>query len=187
MFEPEIGRIVLREANAADSRRLWKWRNEESAREASFNNRVIPYEEHERWFQSRLGDGRTRILIAMDAHGWEVGYIRFDLSNESAEISICVDVNHRSRGYGTVIIRNGSEWILSARLARRILARVKVLNRASLAAFERAGYSRIRRTFVGDAETWELQYPTMGAAGATNGRRCSKTAQVSRVRNDMRD
>ncbi len=51
---------------------------------------------------------------------------------------------------------------------REVRALVKVDNLASLAAFERAGYARDRRTQIGASEAWDLRYGN-APVGATPG------------------
>ncbi|MBI3126008.1 MAG: GNAT family N-acetyltransferase [Candidatus Tectomicrobia bacterium] len=132
--------IRLRPAGPADSRLLWELRNEDSVRRASFHPKAIPIEEHERWFARKMGDARFRAFVAVDPAGKDVGYVRFDLDGEEAEISVAIDKGERGKGYGLAAIRAGSERMLAEGPARRVIALVRRDNPASLAAFERAGY-----------------------------------------------
>ncbi|HLE92827.1 MAG TPA: hypothetical protein VI753_16875, partial [Anaerolineales bacterium] len=88
MYDPTAGRVTLRPAVMEDSHRVWEWRNEQATREASFNTEYIPLEAHQMWFARKLNDPHMRILIAMDHRGHEVGYVRFDINEGEAEISV---------------------------------------------------------------------------------------------------
>ena len=99
---PESGGagITLRPATPQDCRRLWEWRNEPDSQRASFNTEPIPYERHEDWFRERMNDPDTLIHLILEAPGREVGYVRFQVSGDDAEISVCVDSGCRGKGYG---------------------------------------------------------------------------------------
>lgn len=140
MSETGGRRIRLRPVGPEDSRLLWGLRNEESARQASFHLDAIPFEEHERWFARKVADARFRAFVAVDPEGKDVGYVRFDLDGEEAEISVVIDRGERGKGYGLAAIRAGSERMLAEGPASRVIAFVRCDNPASLAAFERAGY-----------------------------------------------
>src|SRR5215210_257430 len=99
MSEP----VHLRPATLHDTENIWSWRNDSIARAASYNSDLIPYEDHVRWFSSRLEDGRTKFLIAVDRHGTNIGAVRLDLRSNTAEISIALAPEARGQGYGSVV------------------------------------------------------------------------------------
>ena len=67
--------------------------------------------------------------------------MRFDDRPEGAEISVAIAPGRRGRGIGSRVIAEASELYLSSRPdVPRVLAEVREHNRASAAAFERAGY-----------------------------------------------
>ena len=140
MPEPASIRVAVRPAVSEDCRRLWEWRNEQATRDASFNAEYIPFEEHERWFTHKLMDRNVRILIAVDASGREVGYVRFNIVDKVAEISVSIDQRERGKGYGTAAIRDGANYLLMTEPVQRIVAHIKRDNPTSLVSFERAGF-----------------------------------------------
>ncbi len=165
MVDPGSGRMILRPTSRQDCRRIWEWRNERAAREASFNTEHIPFEDHERWFTNKLTDPDTCILIATNADGDDVGYVRFDIVGEEAEISVSIDKAKRGIGYGMAAIKTGSDHILKSRPVQRIVAYIRRTNTASAAVFERAGFGLRGYRQIGDIEACELVYE-----GKTNGR-----------------
>jgi RimJ/RimL family protein N-acetyltransferase len=158
MPEPEACLVILRPVVAEDCRRLWEWRNEQATREASFNSEYIPFEEHERWFLRKLPDHQLRIFIAQDRQGHEIGYVRFDVKDEEAEISVSLDKNKRGKGYGSAIIKTGSDYLLSVEPVERIVARIKRANPASILAFERAGFTVRGYKKFADVDACEMIY-----------------------------
>jgi RimJ/RimL family protein N-acetyltransferase len=119
---------------------LWEWRNEPSARAASINAAYIPYQAHQRWFASKLEDPATIILVVLDNQGHEVGYVRFNIQGEEAEISLSLGRLERGKGYGAAAIRQGSDRLMIGGTTKRVVAYVKANNLASTAAFRRAGF-----------------------------------------------
>lgn len=158
MPEVESMRVTFRPAVSQDCRRLWELRNEQATRDASFNPEYIPFEEHERWFLRRLPDRQMRIFIAEDSKGHDIGYVRFDIQDGEAEISVSVDENQRGKGYGTAIIKAGSDYLLSAERVERIIARIKRVNPASVFAFERAGFVVRGYTQIAGVDACEMVY-----------------------------
>lgn len=150
--------ITLRSAGAEDCRRLWKWRNEEYTRQASFQTDFIPFDEHEQWFWAKLGDAGTRVLIAMDAQGRAVGYVRFDIRGREAAISVSIDRDERGKGYGGEAIRRGSDYLLAEASIDRIIAQIRVENVPSREVFRRAGYAYRSRGQVCGQEACEMVY-----------------------------
>ena len=150
--------VTLRSAGREDCRRLWEWRNELVTRESSFNTQYIPYEDHERWFSNKIQASDMRIFIILDAYGREVGYVRFNILAEQAEISVSVDSAQRGRGYGPAAIRLGSEQILAAGTVKHVVAHVKSNNPASISAFRRAGFIVRGLKEVAGTEAYEMVY-----------------------------
>ena len=150
--------VTLRPAVFEDSRRLWEWRNEQATREASFHTESIPFEKHAQWFASKLSDQNMRIFIAADNCGREIGYVRFDISDREAEISVSVDKNERGKGYGVAVIKNGSDHLLTTEPLQRIIAHIKTNNPASVVAFERAGFTFRGYTQIEGVQACEMIY-----------------------------
>ncbi len=166
MSETRPAQVALRPAASGDCRRLWEWRNEAATREASFNRNPIPYPEHERWFSRKVQDPDTRIFIVLDEAGREVGYLRFDIHADGAEIGVGMDKAERGRGYGSAAIRLGSDSILDSGDVTRVVAYVKTENPASLGAFRRAGFIDAGVKRIGDMTAHELSYErTLQEAG----------------------
>jgi RimJ/RimL family protein N-acetyltransferase len=137
--------IALRAADEDDVRAFWAWRNDESARAASFSPEPVPFEQHERWYRERLADPHTLLYVVVGPDAQPVGYVRFALAGGEAEISIALDASTRGRGYGTAAIDRGCEALVRGGLADRIVARVKLGNEISRRAFLRAGFvERVR-------------------------------------------
>ena len=150
--------VTLRRATRDDSRRVWEWRNDPVARRASLTSAEIAYEEHARWFFQKLRDPKVRLFIATDHHGKGLGYVRFELSGQEAEMSVGIDPQRRGQGVGTAAITRGSEQLLATEPIQRIVARVRRDNPASIAVFERAGFVRRAARQTVRIDIYEMSY-----------------------------
>lgn len=150
--------VRLRPAIDADSRRIWEWRNEAAARAASFNTDMIPIDVHTAWFARVLEGAGPQVLVASDAEGKDIGYVRFDIEGDTAEISVCLDQAHRNRGVGRRVIRDSALLLIREHHLHRIVALVKPGNEASLAAFTSAGFVVRGRQRRGGVDAWALEF-----------------------------
>lgn len=148
----------MRPAASQDCQHIWKWRNEPATRTASFNTRYIAYEEHKRWFARKLTDPHSRIFIVANAQGRDAGYVRFDLINREATISVSIDRRERGKGYGTAAIKRASDFLLETEPVRRVVAQIRRDNPISVAAFERAGFVLHGHTQIEGVDACEMIY-----------------------------
>jgi RimJ/RimL family protein N-acetyltransferase len=79
--------------------------------------------------------------------------VRLDVAADApeAEVNINLAPHVRGRGLGTSALRKALSYAHGALSVRRVTARVKAANAASLRAFEKAGF---RRTRTGEITEW---------------------------------
>ena len=137
--------IFLKDVQESDMDLLWRWANDISVRNNSFNSFFIKYEEHKKWFLKGLKDKNRIMLIALDSNNCKLGQIRFDLdkSKRTAIIDISIDPASRSFGIANTTIKLGlkrmrEEW------GENVIAEAKILksNQTSINCFTKAGFSR---------------------------------------------
>jgi spore coat polysaccharide biosynthesis predicted glycosyltransferase SpsG/RimJ/RimL family protein N-acetyltransferase len=132
--------LRYRPATTADADLLLAWRNDPEVRAASRSKAVVSATDHEAWLSRTLSDAARTLLVVGDPER-PVGSVRFDERPRGAEISVVVAPDRRGAGLGSRMIAEASELYLSSRPAvSRVLAEILDHNRASAAAFERAGY-----------------------------------------------
>jgi RimJ/RimL family protein N-acetyltransferase len=132
--------LRLRRVREEDCGLLWEWINEPEVRSMSFSSQHIPWEDHVAWFISRIDSSDHILMIALNQIDEPVGLVRFDLEDDEATISIVIDPRFRGQGYGSMLIKMGSRWLLRGKRTRLIHAYIKPQNLKSSSAFERAGY-----------------------------------------------
>lgn len=136
-------RLWLRPAQQADARQIWSWANEPIVRAASFNSDAISWEDHRRWFEDRLSDPKTLILIGANKDDTPIGQVRFAVEADEATISVMVTGEQQGQGYGTALIDLGAAYLFHRTDVRVISAYIKVDNSASSRAFEKAGFTYV--------------------------------------------
>lgn len=133
--------IKLRKANAGDLDFLFRLRNEEAVRKASFDSDPISLETHKKWLEKTFAHS-DRVLFIAEENCLRAAQVRFDwLSDIEAEVSIAVTKKFRGRGYGSEILQKASAIFLEKfPKCRKIYAYIKANNQASFNSFEKAGY-----------------------------------------------
>lgn len=136
------GDVALRLARLEDCARIWEWRNDPETRRTSFDTAPIPFETHEAWFRASLRRADRKLYVIL-AEGRECGSARLDSAGGEAEVSIYLAPEYRGRGVGPAALERLAETAFGELELERLVARVKADNAASLAAFERAGFTRV--------------------------------------------
>lgn len=133
--------ITLRQAREDDCDAVWAWRNDERTRSHSLDPAPVPLDQHRRWFSSSLANPARTILIGEIA-GEPVGVLRYDRVDEEMTISVYLVPGREGRGEGARLIRAGTDWIIRTwPTIRAIDAEILDANKASIRAFESAGFS----------------------------------------------
>ena len=91
--------LRLRQVQEKDCRLIWEWANDPDVRVVSFSPEPIPWEQHVRWFQSKINSPKCKFYIAMDGD-IPIGQVRYDIEGNEAVISISIDQRFRGKGYG---------------------------------------------------------------------------------------
>lgn len=134
------GKLALRLATSKDCQLLWKWSNEPVVRAASFNTEPISWEEHIKWFNSKLNNPAWYCYILYNEKGLPIGQVRVDTMGYEAEISISISSDFHSHGYGAEAIHLASMQLFRETAVKRINAYIKSENTASIIAFTKANY-----------------------------------------------
>jgi L-amino acid N-acyltransferase YncA len=137
---PETLGVSLRRATAADARRLWELRNEETVRGVSFSSEPIPFDGHQRWLAARLADATVPIFMVNTPDAEAAGYVRFDAVGDELQVSIALAPEARGRGLGSAALRAAVGALRAGGLHRPLVALVRGDNPRSLGAFLRAGF-----------------------------------------------
>jgi len=156
---PETLRVSLRPVTAADARRLWELRNEETVRRVSFGPEPIPFDRHQRWLAARLTEAAAPMFMIDTPDTGDVGYVRFDAVEGELHVSVALAPEARGRGLGPEALRAAMHAVRARGLRRPVLALVRRDNARSLGAFLRAGFVPAGERAVGTATATALAWP----------------------------
>lgn len=144
MIKPQI---AIRRAGHTDCDMVWSWRNDEVTRRWSTNPQKIPLEDHRAWFAGALREERRVMVIGEDATG-PVGFVRFDLAEMEATVSIFLSPERHGRGLGSALLTEALHWLKStAPQVSEIKAHVVAGNQQSARMFEATGFARCGEDF----------------------------------------
>lgn len=146
--------LTFRTATREDAQLLFDWRNDPTTYEQSFHRQPISWVNHCNWLERVLHDP-LRHFFVLTVDGKSVGQLRFDVSGNTAEISISIGREFRGQGFGMAAVKEGSRQFFSEHMIiKRIIARIKSTNIHSIHLFTKAGY----RTIAIESDVVRMEY-----------------------------
>lgn len=135
--------LTFRKAEKADVLLYFEWANDETVRKNAINSSRIILEDHVKWFNNKLADPDTIMLVFLD-QGKEIGQLRIETEQSCNEaiIDYSVDKNARGKGFGTIILSEGYQYFSGLGKQVSLVGFVKADNIASASAFIKAGYEK---------------------------------------------
>ena len=147
--------LHIRKAEMTDSVFVWHLANDPSVRSFSFSKSTIEWKDHVKWFKKQLEDPNGVYFIALLGKSM-IGQVRFDIEDDVAVISISITKEVQGRGLGTALISLSTQQLFDSTKISEVHAYVKVDNKPSLFAFEKAGYKNLGVIDVEDNEAFKL-------------------------------
>lgn len=135
-------KLVMREAYEKDVDLYFKWANDVEVRQNSFDQNPIVYENHVKWFMSKLESDYVQLYI-FEVLGRPVGQVRLDRVEDAWEIDYSVDVSYRRLKVGKTMIAKLIESTPYSSLNLPLRALVKSQNIASQRVFEQLGFQKV--------------------------------------------
>ncbi|WP_281322679.1 GNAT family N-acetyltransferase [Flavobacterium aestivum] len=133
--------LTFRKANLTDTKLYFDWANDPDVRLQSFNSDKIDFENHEKWFLSKIKDNSYLFLLFINEKNLNIGQIRIHKENErEALIGISVSSEHRGKGYAKEMLEMASRYFLDCNPNYLINAYIKEKNLNSKFSFEKAGF-----------------------------------------------
>ena len=136
--------LFLRLAEPSDCKLLFDWANDEVTRANAFSTEPIEWEEHKAWFAGMMANPSEIQYILMQGSE-PVGQIRLSICEKAAEAEISYSIagKYRGSGYGKAIVSLVmQEASKSFPKVKRLVARVKPSNEASLHCFYKNGFDK---------------------------------------------
>jgi len=132
--------LVLRPIREQDCEQIWKWANDPFARKASFSSSYISWDDHLRWFRSKLQDPFCLFFLVTDSHQTPVGQVRIEKKEAESRISVSVDGRFRGYGCGSRMIELASHEFFRVSDDKSLHAYVKIENDISKQVFLNTGF-----------------------------------------------
>lgn len=133
--------MKIRESEKEDMMFLFNLRNDVIARQSAFNTEPIDLDTHRQWFNRKLTDENTVILI-FENNEDKVGQIRFDIDRKLnvAEVDIAIIRVCRGKGYGVELLKMGCKYAFEKLRIKKIVAHIKAENAISVKTFSKVGF-----------------------------------------------
>jgi UDP-2,4-diacetamido-2,4,6-trideoxy-beta-L-altropyranose hydrolase len=144
--------LELRRAVASDCEVFWQWACDPDARAASFHNNGISWEEHKKWFRTKLSDPHAILYTATTKTDEPLGAARYQIEGKRAVLSINLDARFRGRGWGYKLLAVAVQKVFDDSAVEFVDAYVKPANEASLKLFMGAGFVRLQRKIIDGQE-----------------------------------
>lgn len=142
--------LTLAEPDDADI--LFEWANDAQTRANAFNTGKIEYDEHIRWFRSKL-EGENSYIFICENCGQKIGQIRLDITDNEALISYSIAREYRGMGFGKKILKSVEHYAKEIAGAKGrsvdLVGLVKFENLPSQRCFESLGYAKsMQKKFI---------------------------------------
>lgn len=133
--------ILVRLADATDSKDVFEWRNDELTRTMSHVGDVVEWQQHCAWFDSALQSEHRILMICEDSAGEKLSLVRFDVTNEKSVVSINLNPHQRGKGLAKPCLSRAIEFLSQHNQAvTTLIAEIKEINIASQKAFLGIGF-----------------------------------------------
>jgi len=130
----------VRPAVLGDAESIWTIRNQPQTRANSFSEETIELKDHVAWFSKKYFAEADNHCFVLVQGSKVIGYTRFDKKDENIyEVSIAIDAAEHGRGRGSFLLKESVQSFFSAG-SRKIIAKIKRTNIASLKLFEKCGF-----------------------------------------------
>ena len=149
--------INFREVIYEDIWLLYNWSNDPISRKMSFNSEPISQEEHQQWFVAVMENPNIVILIAEVDHK-PIGFVRFNISDVDAVISIAIDHSQRGKGWAIPMINESIHYIQKIKNIKNIYAYIKEENIPSIRTFVNAKFSLVEKNKKDDYYYLKFKY-----------------------------
>lgn len=123
--------VTVREATIDDAKIYFEWANDPVVRQMAFHTEPIPWENHIKWFRSKVESPKSHLLLCY--HGAEpIGQVRFDiLDGGEAEIDISIAKESRGKGFGKAMLKAAIEYEYCINGVKSFVSEVKDENASS--------------------------------------------------------
>lgn len=136
-----MSKLIIRRAEINDITKYYEWVNDPYVRKYSFNSNLVTWEQHEKWFTSKISDPNFTFFILDNLNNESIGQVRFQkIDDSNFLISISVASEYRGSGYGEKILKLSCDHFKLEHKSINIHAYIKIENVGSKIIFEKTGF-----------------------------------------------
>lgn len=132
-------KISLRKVKLSDCREIWKWRNDPQTRSMFINKDFILYDDHLKWFKSKLGNKNCYFYIG-EFFGINAGIVRIDLVKGVGDISININPKLRGMSLSETLLNDAIKTFNLEKQNCLLTANINKKNQASIKIFTSLGF-----------------------------------------------
>lgn len=133
-------KIHFRFAKETDVDKYFKWTNDPTVRNNSYNQSEVSYENHVKWFNSKLASKDCFLYLFLNEENTPIGQIRIEKNEKETIIGISIDYAQRGKGFASRMLQMASEDYLKKHTLEAITAYIKIENTSSYHSFVKAGF-----------------------------------------------
>jgi UDP-2,4-diacetamido-2,4,6-trideoxy-beta-L-altropyranose hydrolase len=153
---PDPDTLSVREAKTSDASLYFYWKNDTESLKQSFNKNTIEWHEHQEWFDNKLKDPDT-IMLLIESSVSPIGQVRFDRKSFHYTIDYSLAKQFRGFGLAKVVLLKAVSYLSQKSGAFTLIGEVKENNVQSKKVFERLGFTKSSLTRKIGVEHYELQ------------------------------
>lgn len=149
--------LSFRLASIDDEMIYFNWVNDASVRRFSFTQNEVSIEEHRQWFRTKINSANDFLYVFYNGAKELVGQVRFN-DLDDVFVGVSIDAAQRGKGYAVEMIQLACAQYFSLQRKNVIFALIKVENKASINAFENAGFILFEQNEKGGYLKYKLSY-----------------------------
>lgn len=150
-------KFSFRKAQKKDLFLLFGWANDEVTRKNSFQTENISIENHTKWFENKISDESTFILIFENELEQPIGQVRIENKQNERIIGISIDKNFRGKGLASKLITAACKQYFKQNGECVINAYIKTENHSSTKSFQKSGFEIKDTLMINQTESYLLQ------------------------------
>jgi RimJ/RimL family protein N-acetyltransferase len=148
--------LICKNPSISDIGLYYKWTNDPMVRKNSFNQEIIPYNEHVKWFTKKLESNDCCLYLFLTIDNIPVGQVRIDKDDNENIIGLSIDEQFRGMSLGTKMIEMACVSYSKEHNEETIVAYIKETNISSYKIFKKAGFNDASKILYSDNVVFRL-------------------------------
>jgi RimJ/RimL family protein N-acetyltransferase len=129
---------------------IYNWTNDPEIRQISYNSAFIKYENHLKWFTTKLAEETTFFNLFSNDENEIIGFVRIEKKEEEFTIGLFIDKKHRGKDYSYEMLCQSVADFKTVYPSDSIQAYIKKDNIASIKSFSKAGFINPKELVIHD-------------------------------------